>query len=317
MDRRSFLNYSGMVAGPLALESGLGPWGLPQRLYGAEVHDPEPNPNLAELKQGTTATVSSNDQGYRPLNVLKGFLQSSWQTENETTGSWLEIAFTQEQTINELWILPQPLPYDIVLDPDTREGTMATARRITCTLPRGATVRAELRQSKDFEIVVFPQAQKAKSVRITIEDVWQEPKTRGTGLGSIRVFGRPHAASFEVYVYTMYDVQAGKPVQSATIEVANPGPQVDRGVVEVLQSGKLLATIPLSVCSAHSVSRHDVWIPAPFEDQVMSFELWTRRTRLMTYAILRFRHIIPTLMAALSTSWIPITTISAGSTHRR
>ena len=276
MDRRSFLNYSGMVAGSLALESGLGPWGLPQRLYAAEVDEPEPNPNLAELKLGATATASSNDQGHRPLNVLKGFLQSSWQTEKETAGSWLEIAFTQEQTVSELWIFPRPLPYDIVLDPDMREGTMATARRVTCTLPGGGTVRAELRQSKDFEIVVFPQGQKAKWVRIAIDDVWQEPKTRGTGLGSIRVFGRPHTASFEVFVYTMYDVQAGKPIQSATIEVANPGPQVDGGILQVLLAEKLLAAIPLGVCPAHSVSRHDVLVPAPFEDQVMEFRITDR-----------------------------------------
>jgi alpha-mannosidase len=273
MDRRSFLNYSGMVAGSLALESGLRPWMTPHRLYAAEVHEPEPNPNLAELKLGATATASSNDQGYRPLNVLKGFLQSSWQTEKETAGSWLEIAFPQEQTVSELWILPRPLPYDIVLDPDMREGTMATARRVTCTLPGGATVRAELRQSKDFEIVVFPQAQKAKSVRITIDDVWQESKSQGTGLGNIRVFGRPHTASFEVFVYTMYDVQAGKPVQSATIEVANPGPQVNGGILQVLRAEKLFAAIPLGVCPAHSVSRHDVWIPAPYEDQVMEFRI--------------------------------------------
>jgi alpha-mannosidase len=273
MDRRSFLNFSGIMAGSLALKSGLSPWLNSQRLYAAEIHEQEPNPNFADLKLGATATASSNDQGYRPLNVLKGFLQSSWQTEKETAGSWLEIAFAQEQMVSELLILPRPLPYDIVLDPDMRGGKMATARKVTCTLSGGGTVRAELRQSKDFEIVVFPQAQKAKSVRITIDEIWPEPNSQGTGLGSIRVFGRPHAASFEVFVYTMYDAQAGKPVQSATIEVANPGAQVEGGVLQVLQAGRLLATIPLGVFAARSVSRHDIWIPAPYEDEVMEFRI--------------------------------------------
>lgn len=273
MDRRSFLNYSGIVAGSLALKSGLGPWRNPIRLYAAEIQREMPNPNLADLNLGATATASPIDDGYRPLNVLKGFLQSSWQTEKQTAGSWLEIAFAQEQTVSELWILPRPLPYDIVLDPDMREGTMATARKITCTLSGGGTVKGELRQSKDFQIVVFPQAQKTKSVRITIDSVWQEPNSQGTGLGSIRAFARPHSASFEVFVYTMYDAQAGKPVQSATIEVANPGPQVDGGALQVLQAGKLLASIPLGTFAARSASRHDVWIPTPFEDQVMEFRI--------------------------------------------
>ena len=194
MDRRSFLNRSGMVVGSLAFNFGLSAWRNPLRLYAAEIHEPEPNPNLADLKLGATATASSNDEGYRPLNVLKGFLQSSWQTEKETAGSWLEIAFAQEQTVSELWILPRPLPYDIVLDPDPKAGKMATPRKITCALSSGGTVKAELRQTEDFEIVVFPQAQKTKSVRITIDDTWQEPNSQGTGLGSIRVFAKPHAA---------------------------------------------------------------------------------------------------------------------------
>ena len=273
MDRRSFLNRSGMVVGSLAFNFGLSAWRNPTRLYAAEIHEPEPNPNLADLKLGATATASSNDEGYRPLNVLKGFLQSSWQTEKETAGSWLEIAFAQEQTVSELWILPRPLPYDIVLDPDPKAGKMATPRKITCALSSGGTVKAELRQTEDFEIVVFPQAQKTKSVRITIDDTWQEPNSQGTGLGSIRVFAKPHAASFEVFVYTMYDVRVGEPVQSATIEVANPGARIEGEVLEVLRAGKLLATIPLGALAAQSVSRHEIWIPAPFEDELMEFRI--------------------------------------------
>ena len=273
MDRRSFLNYTGVMAGSLALKSGLSPWQNPLRLYAAEIHEPEQNPNLADLKLGATATASSNDLGYRPINVLKGFLQSSWQTENETAGSWLEINLPQTQKVSELWILPKPPPYDIVVDPDTKSKKMAAPRRITCTLSGGGKVSAELQQSTDFQIVVFPRARETKSVRITIDDTWLEAGTQGTGLGSIRVFGQPHAHSFEVSVYTMYDAQAGKPVQSATIEVANPGPRIDAATLQVLRAGKLPATIPLGVLAAWSVSRHNIWIPAPFEDEAMEFRI--------------------------------------------
>jgi alpha-mannosidase len=203
--------------------------------------------------------------------VFGDILQASWETDKETSGAWLKITLPREQRVEELWILPKPLPYDLVLDPYMRGGKMATPRRVTCTLSGGESVAAELRASKDFQIIALPTAQAAKSVRITINDTWPEPKTQGTGLGKVRVFGQAHSPEFEVYVYTMYDVRDNVAVQSAAVEVVNPGAEIRDASLQIRQGETALMNIPLGALAARSVSRHNVWIPAPFEDETMDF----------------------------------------------
>jgi alpha-mannosidase len=275
MDRRNFIKSSGVIAGAFALEHGIFP--VPVRLLAAEMTGSEDNPNLADPKRGAKATASSHSDtptwGYLPDNTLGDLLQTSWETEKETTGAWLEVAFAQEQTVQEIWILAKPHPYDLMLDPYMRGGKMATPRKITCSTPGGGSVRAELRQTPDFQIVAFPQPQKTKSVRITINDVWPEASTEGTGLGKVRVFGRCHAPAFEISVYTMYDARDGMAVQSATLDAINPGPAVSGASLKVSHAGTPLAAVPLGDFAAQSVSRHNIWIPAPFEDQAFEFQV--------------------------------------------
>ena len=277
MDRRRFLSYGGALAGSIAIEAGFCSWRKPWRLYAAEMPEVEANANLADAKLGVTATASSHADtpswGYVPGNVFDGVLQTSWETDKETSGAWLEIAFAQEQTVSELWILGKPLPYDIDLDPYMRGGKMAAPRRISCLFSDGRQVDAELRQSKDFQIVALPQAEKTKSLRITIHDTWPETGTQGTGLGKVRVFGQRHAPGFDLSVYSMYDAHDGAAVQSATVEVVNPGEEVRNASLLVLEAGKLLTKVPLDGFAARSVSRHEVWIPAPFEDTMLEFRV--------------------------------------------
>ena len=147
---------------------------------------------------------------------------------------------------------------------------MASPRKVTCLLSGGISIGAELRQCPDFQILVFPRAQKTKSVRITINDTWPEANTLGTGLGKVRVFGQRHASSFQVFAYAMYDVQDGMAVQSATVEVINPGPEIRNGTLQVLQAGQLLSKVRLGIVPFQSVSRHNIWIPAPFETKSWS-----------------------------------------------
>jgi hypothetical protein len=277
MDRRRFLSYGGVLAGSLAFEAGYCSWRKPWRLYAAELPKTEASPNLADAKLGATATASSHADtpswGYVPGNVFDGVLQTSWETDKETSGAWLEIAFAREETVSEFWILGKPLPYDIDLDPYMRGGKMAAPRRISCLLSSGKQVDAELRQSEDFQIVALPQAEKTRSLRITIHDTWPEAGTQGTGLGKVRVFGRRHAPGFEISVYAMYDARDGAAVQSATVEIVNPGEEVRDASLLVFEEGKQLAKVPLGTFAARSVSRHEVWIPAPFEDTVMEFRV--------------------------------------------
>lgn len=287
MERRKFLKTGGAMAGALALESGLYPWRIPTLLAAADSPELMSNPNLADPKLGAKATASSHSTtpswGYLPENIFDNYsvqalvpastLQTSWETENETTGAWLQISFAEEQMVEELWILSKPHPYDLVLDPYMRGGKMATPRKVTCSLAGGSSITAELRQSKDFQIIVFPQPQKTKSVRITINDTWPEPGTQGTGLGKVKVFAHRHAPTFEITVYEMYDARDGMAVQSATLEVVNPGSQASEGSLQTLQAGKLLATVPVGDFAGQSVSRHEMWIPSPYEDQTLEFKI--------------------------------------------
>ncbi len=282
MDRRHFLRNTGLLAGAWAIERGTAPWGLPLRLSAAESPALEENLNFADTKLGATATASSHSDtppwGYVPTNLFGDILQASWETDQETTGAWVDINFPEERSVAEIWVFPKPVPYDLVLDPYMRGGKMASPRKVTCSLSGGASVATELRQLPAYQIVSIPQAQKAKSVRITVNETWPETNTQGTGLGKVRVFGKPHAASFELFTYAMYDVHDGLAVQSATIEIVNPGGEIRDGKLHVRLGGNELSTIPLATIPSQSVSHQNIWIPAAFEDQVMEFKITDKKS---------------------------------------
>ena len=282
MHRRKFLRDSGVLAGLLAAQQGIHPWLFPVRLSAAEDSAGDNNPNIADPKLGATVTASSHSDtptwGYVPENVLGEILQSSWETDKEASGAWLEIAFREEQPVGELWILPKPVPYDVVLDPYMRGGKMATPRKVTCSFSGGDSVAAELQRATRFQILPLARPQKTKSIRITIGDTWPEASAQGTGLGKFRAFKRPHAPSFDISVYAMYDVRDGMAVQSATLEVINPGEEIRDARLQVLREGNSLATIPLDLLPAQSVSRLNIWTPAPFEDQVMEFRIADKKS---------------------------------------
>jgi alpha-mannosidase len=278
MDRRNFLRRSsGALAGVWAIQRGIHPLAFAEPVALAGPAQNEENPNWADVKLGATALASSHSDtppwGYLPGNVFGEILQSSWETEKETSGAWLEIDFAKERPVSELWILAKPLPYDIVLDPYMRGGKMAPPRKITCSFSGGSPVRAELRQAMYFQIISLPQTPRTKSVRITIDDTWPEAHSQGTGLGKVRAFATPHAPSFEITAWAMYDAREGKALQSATIDIVNPGSEVAGARLEVAHEGNTLMSVPLETIPARSAVRQNIWIPAPFEDQTMEFKI--------------------------------------------
>jgi len=269
--RRDFLRNSGLLLAPLRLAAA-GPEG-------------DPNPNWADPALGARVTASSYvmdpPKGYLPSSVITNRMYAGWQSQGETAGAWLEIAFDQPRTVRELWILAAPLESgvhgeDAYTLAFSRVGRRMAARKVRIGLSSGASHVAELRETAAFQIVTLPKAERTASVRIVIEEVY--PKTGGseTGLGKVRVFGRAHQPTFEVDVRRMYDARDGQPVQAATLTVVNPGPELRDGALRVSSRGRVLSTSPLPATPARSVVEHEVWIPAPVEDSEMEFAVVSR-----------------------------------------
>ena len=277
MDRRRFIWSSSLAAGAWALGAGLDRKQRPGPLLAAESASAEEIPNWADPRRGVSAGASSVDNsfpgGYSPLNVCGDIPQLGWETEKETSGAWLELDLGAERPVRELWLLAKPLPYDIVLDPYMRGGHMATPRRITYSFSGGASYQAELRQAPYLQIITLPRQETTRSIRFLVNEVWPEAGSQGTGFGKIKVFPAPHPPSFQVFVYAMYDAHAGVAVQSATLEIVNPGEEIRGAKLEITGEGGDPAAVPLEAIPARSVSRQNVWIPAPFEETVLNFRI--------------------------------------------
>lgn len=295
MDRRKFLETSGAAVLSWTVGKGFNSWHAEGRLLAAEGENETllKNSNWADPKLGTSVKTSSFVEnppwGFEPNNVFGEVLQTSWETDTESEGAWLEVHFNEARPVREIWLLPRPLPYDIVLDPYMRGGLMAAPRRITYSFSGGAQGNAELTQAPYFQIITLPREEKTQWVRILIQDVWQEPDKRGTGLGKIRIFPHAHVAGFDLTVHEMYEVHDGMPVQGATLEFVNPGGDIPDGQLQVSRLGQVLATLALNKIPARSVTNHDIWIPAPFADETLDFKFIspafqkTRRLKVAAY----------------------------------
>src|SRR5208337_3329783 len=97
--------------------------------------------------------------------------------------------------------------------------------------------------------------------------------TRGTGLGRVMAYSRPHAPAFRIAAYDNYDVREGRSVQSATLEIVNPGEEIAGAQLQVSQGGSVLLNAPLESIPARAMVKQDTWIPAPFEDAAMEFKI--------------------------------------------
>ncbi len=155
----------------------------------------------------------------------------------------------------------------------SRAALYAAPHVIHCELSDGTSIRSTLPNVNYFQILSFPKAADTASCRIQIEEVWAKPGVTDTGLGKIRIFPRRHAPSFEISVHPMYDVHDGKPVQSATLRLINPGPEVTEAQLVISQEGNILTKVPLHRIPAQAVVSQPVWIPAPFADTAMDFKI--------------------------------------------
>lgn len=280
MDRRTFIRDAGILGlgwtASHALDRG------PMRLLAADSAPRQENPNWVATQLGAGVKASSYypdpPWGYAPSNIFGDNLFMGWEADGQTSGAWLEVDFPEVHLVSELWLLNQTLPRHILgqavyMLTYSRASLFAAPRRIRCTLSSGSALTAELQQAEYFQILTFPEPQKTASIRIAVEQVWGRPGARETGIAKLRAFSRRHEASFEIDAYSMYDVHDGNPVQRATLHLINPGEEAKGARLVVSQNGTTAAQVPLAPITGRAVTRQEVWIPAPFQEEVMEFAI--------------------------------------------
>ncbi len=244
--------------------------------------DAAPNTNWADPALGAIAHASNDcadpPWGYAPEDVFGEDLQRGWQTDSQVAGAWIEIGFPEPRQVSELWLLAEPLPADILgqevyQETYPRTSLLAAPRRIQISFSSGSAYTFQLLQANYFQIFGVPRGELTSFVRITVEDVWPKPGATETGVGKIRVFPHRHSPAFEIAGHAMYDVEDGKAVQTATVRTINPGEAIPAANLQISSAGTTLMTLPLQAAPARSVCDQGVWIPAPFEDTVMEFEV--------------------------------------------
>ncbi len=296
MKRREFLK-DGMNGLAAVSAARLFPsFQLIPELMAQKTVDAKPNVNLADSAMGATARASSYctdpPWGYAAQNVFGENLNEGWQTDSEIEGAWIEINFSEPQGISELWLFAEPLPADILgqdvyQETYSRKSRLATPQRIQLSFSSGANHRFQLLQTDCFQIFSFPQEERTAFVRITVEDTWPKPGATETGLGKIRLFPRRHPPEFAVIVHAMYDVQNGKAVQAATVRVINSGEVIPAASLTISSPGDTPMKVSLQPVLARSCCEQSVWIPAPFEDTVMEFQITSSSAE--SFAKQRFR----------------------------
>ncbi len=231
------------------------------------------NPNLAHPGYGATFEASSENRDHPVKRLYDARLTHRWETQNETTGAWVEVHWKEPQHLQELWMVNQPTPFDLLLEPTSRTADFPAARHIRIDFPDGTSLPAELRLGTYYQIITLPQPKTTDRVKITFLDLWDNSTAQHTGLGKLQAYGTTHTPTFRVDLYEMYDMQGDTPVQSAKIEIVNPGTIIRGAVLRVQCDGKPYAELALADIPAHSSSIQQLWLPAPFEPGEMTFAL--------------------------------------------
>ncbi len=111
-------------------------------------------------------------------------IQRGWETREQVAGAWIEIKFPEVRRVSELWILPQPLPFDVVgRDPYmmtySRLKLLEAPRRVRCLFAGGMSMTHELPQTTNYQIIALPRTVETDFVRIAVEE--RVAETRGQG----------------------------------------------------------------------------------------------------------------------------------------
>ena len=235
------------------------------------------NPNLVSKENGAAFTASSTYPNppwmAPPANVADGRMQLRWETDGEKEGAWLLVTWKNPQRIKELWIINKAIPYDFVLDPYMRTANYLVPRKVKITFSDGSSLDAELRLAQYFQILTFPEAIQTSSLKFTIEQVWENSGESNTGMCKVKAFSQRHEADFRVTVFEMFDVQNDRPVQSAKIEILNPGETIERATLRITQGSKEFGEVELAEIPARSASIQQIWIPIVYSESKLTFSI--------------------------------------------
>lgn len=208
-----------------------------------------------------------------PSNISNEMMQLRWEADHETEGAWITVKWKQPQKIKELWIVNKATPYDFLLDPYMRTANYLVPRIIKLIFSEGTTIKAELRLSEYFQIITLPGEIETGSVKFMIDKIWEGSGELNTGLCKVKAFSKPTITSLSVTTFEMYDIQNDKPVQSAKIELVNPGEAIKDAQLVITRDGKDFGTIGLSEIPARSVTIQQVWIPVVYSESKLTFKI--------------------------------------------
>ena len=235
------------------------------------------NPNLItgtnRVRFEASSTFPSPASMAPPSNISDERLQLRWETDMEKAGAWITVKWNKPEKVRELWLVNKATPYDVVLDPYMRTANYLVPRNIKILFSDGSVIETELKLCEYFQILTLPREIETNSVKFTIEKVWDNSGELNTGMCKIKAFSKPNPARFRVDIFEMYDVQNEKPVQSAKIQIVNPGNEINEANLLISANGKKFGTVKLTGIPARSVTTQQIWIPVVYSRSNLTFKI--------------------------------------------
>jgi alpha-mannosidase len=231
------------------------------------------NPNLITRQKCLSFEASSTIPGINPMDIAGDNPDMWWETDKEKEGAWIDIKWREPQKIKQLWIINKASPKEIGNTYDVRAIEYFVPRKIEIIFSEGTSVDMELRLSQDYQIITLPAEIITSSVKLVVKKIWDGSGINNTGLCKVKAFSKSNSASFRVSIFEMYDVLNDKPVQSAKIQIVNPGNEIKGAKLLIMQNGKDFGTLALNDIPTNSATVQQIWIPAVYTESNLIFRI--------------------------------------------
>ena len=235
------------------------------------------NPNLItndlEVTYETSSANLNPPSRGRALNLGRDAYQVRWETDKEIEGAWVSIKWVKPQTVREIWLITKSWGYNMTLEPAAERGNYLIPKKVKISFSDGSGTEAELRIGEYFQIITFPKSIRTNLLKFTVEQVWEGSGIERTGLCKVKAYAEPHKTDFEIKTSDMYDIQNGRPVQAAVIEIVNNGSGVKNAILELIREGKKFGVVKLEEIPANSVTSQEIWIPVTFYESKLLYRI--------------------------------------------